>query len=302
MWLWDWVKRLFSKSSKRGKPIISLVLLEREPRYVDARLLSSIAERITGAEFSGGDGDDRSNFVVGEPPLFVMRYEGMHFLIHAFPTPYVENVEAAANECNELRQQKALREHRAWFAVDFLDIGDNPDVQAGAQIIGRLIAELANEDTLAVYCPLNEHFCTYDSSLDSKLRGPNPLEDFADALPFVPVTRIMSDDPRMKAAVDEARRRWPEFLAAFESRKPDQMFAIKSPFTDADDTEFMWLQVTGIENDVIYGILDNDPVDIGTVKSGDKVRVQVADLNDWIFGEGGSIKGGFTIRVLKGEG
>lgn len=300
MGLWAWFKGLFSKSSKQDKPIISLVMFERESRYVDTHLLTSIAERVTGAEFC--DSDDSSNFVVGEPPLFVMQCQGMQFLIHAWDRPYVEDPGAAAQECKELRMQNAIREHRAWFAIDFLDVGDDPDVAAGEQIIGKFIAELANEDTLAIFCPLNEKFCVYDSILDGKLRGPNPLADFADEAPFVPVTQIQSDDPRMQAAVTEARRRWPEFAAAFESRKPDQLFAVKSPFSDQDHTEFMWLRVTGIENDVIYGILDNDPVDVSTVKSGDRVRVNVADLNDWMIGDDQSLRGGFTVKVLRDAG
>lgn len=60
--------------------------------------------------------------------------------------------------------------------------------------------------------------------------------------------------------------------------------------------------MTGIENDVIYGILDNDPVDVSTVKSGDRVRVNVSELNDWMIGDDQSMRGGFTVKVLRDAG
>jgi uncharacterized protein YegJ (DUF2314 family) len=106
----------------------------------------------------------------------------------------------------------------------------------------------------------------------------------------------------MQQAVAEARRRWPEFVGAFESRSTDQMFGVKAKFTQGENSEFMWLSVKAVENGVIFGVLDNNPVDLTKPKLGDRVRVNVADLNDWVItttsGSQPEMIGGFTIKVV----
>jgi uncharacterized protein YegJ (DUF2314 family) len=103
----------------------------------------------------------------------------------------------------------------------------------------------------------------------------------------------------MLAAVAEARARFPEFVAAFEGRDGDeeQVFSVKAPFGVEDEVEFMWLQVTGIENDVVYGVLGNEPAR-GKLKLGDRVRTSVAQINDWVYLRNDEMIGGFTVKVL----
>ena len=118
----------------------------------------------------------------------------------------------------------------------------------------------------------------------------------------VPVMGVAADDPLMLASVAEARRRWPEFVAEFEQRSPEQMFAMKAEFSEGETREFMWLQVTAIENDTIYGTLDSDPVHIKRVSAGSRVQVDVQSLNDWIFTKGKGTRGGFTIEAVRKAG
>jgi uncharacterized protein YegJ (DUF2314 family) len=61
----------------------------------------------------------------------------------------------------------------------------------------------------------------------------------------------------------------------------------------------MWITVSGIENGWIYGRLDNDPIELRTLRCGDRVRVRIADINDWLIIDGQSVIGGFTIEVLR---
>jgi uncharacterized protein YegJ (DUF2314 family) len=103
----------------------------------------------------------------------------------------------------------------------------------------------------------------------------------------------------MKAAVEEARCRWTEFVEAFENRQPDQLFSVKAPFSQGDECEFMWLNVSAIENDTIYGELGNDPVNLEGMKEGDRLHVKLSDLNDWIYLKDGELHGGFTAKVLE---
>ena len=103
----------------------------------------------------------------------------------------------------------------------------------------------------------------------------------------------------MQAAVEEARRRWPEFVTAFETRGPGQG-SVKCPITAGGNTEFIWIEVTAIENDTIYGTLANDPMDLGSLRLGSRVKASAGELNDWIyFDEADSMHGGFTIKVVE---
>jgi uncharacterized protein YegJ (DUF2314 family) len=112
------------------------------------------------------------------------------------------------------------------------------------------------------------------------------------------VLPVSGDDPRMVAAVAECRRRWPEFVAAFEARSGEH-FTVKAPITHGDHTEFIWIEVTALENDVIYGTLGNEPVRLGPLKLGSKVRTAVADLNDWCYLDPtGEPHGLFTLKVI----
>ncbi len=61
----------------------------------------------------------------------------------------------------------------------------------------------------------------------------------------------------------------------------------------------MWVSVTALENNVIYGLLENDPINVPRLRKGDRVQIVLADMNDWLsLGRQGS-KGGFTLAAIK---
>jgi uncharacterized protein YegJ (DUF2314 family) len=185
-----------------------------------------------------------------------------------------------------------VREHRAWLSVDLP--GAKP--QDGEQVygdIGKILAELADHDCLAILAPALDLMQAWDPEMEATLRGPQPL-DAVRKLGQVPVLQISGDDPRMIAAVAEARRRWPEFVAAFEQRHPEQNFAVKMRFREGEHEEFMWLRVNALEGNKIYGVLDNEPVALKKVYLGMLLQVDLGELNDWL-----DMKGGFTVAVFK---
>jgi uncharacterized protein YegJ (DUF2314 family) len=47
------------------------------------------------------------------------------------------------------------------------------------------------------------------------------------------------------------------------------------------------------------GILNNKPVDVKTVKLGEKVEVTPDKISDWKYIENGRLVGGFTTRVIR---
>jgi uncharacterized protein YegJ (DUF2314 family) len=209
-------------------------------------------------------------------------------------------VEKAAAEMVELRCRQAIAEHAAWIAVDVLHWWDAGDALAGSyRLIARLLAEIADDNVLAVIDPDARRVFAYDPELEAKLRSDDPLAALRRG-GYAPVIGIEPDDPAMQAAVQEARCRWPEFVAAFENRSPDGQghFTVKAPLGNGERVEYMWLEVTSIENDVIYGILGNEPANIPSLKEGDRVRTTVGEVNDWLMITAGEPVGGFTVKVV----
>ncbi len=127
----------------------------------------------------------------------------------------------------------------------------------------------------------------------------NPDDELAPSAPPPHLVSIPDDDPQLSAAVTEAHRRFGEFLSAFAHRTDADHFAVKARFMDDYGREYMWLTVTAVDAQHIYGQLDNDPATVRAVRRGQPVRVSRAGLNDWLFTQGAERIGGFTVKVLE---
>ena len=285
-----------SGDAEDSKPPTSIVLLLRKPRTLERTTVSRIVSSTFDVAFDEDD-PDATEFVVGEEPSFIANVQGYVFVFHCFPQPYFDDMTAAAAAIRELRIRKAFSQHRAWMSVDLLAAPEGKDTKEAYQYIGKMASALVDEDCVAILAPETGAVNVADEEVIAGLSGPDPLKAIAE-LVYPAMVDISDDDPRMKAAVAEARRKWPQFVKAFEGRKEGEIFAVKTPFTEGKDTEFMWTQVTAIEGGAIHGILDSDPVHITRLKAGDRVQVKLEDLNDWNYIRDGRMHGGFTIKVL----
>jgi uncharacterized protein YegJ (DUF2314 family) len=302
MGLLTWLKDLLGGDSSRRerdeKPLIALVLFLAEPRDLDIDLIARHATFALGDRVAAGEPDGTDHFVAGEEPSFVLKYRDQFFLINSFHRPYMDDPEAAASAIGELRLRKAVREHAAWLSVDLLGDVRRSELAKIYRVIGKLAAAFADNDCLAVFAPATGQLNLFDSDAARLLRGDNPLDLF-DVASHPPVVPVSGDDPRLKAAVNKARRRWPEFVTAFEQRRSEQTFSVKARIGNDEVAEFMWVSVTGLENGWIYGRLDNDPIELTSIRCGDRIRVHDDDLNDWLYTTGDQVRGGFTIEVLR---
>jgi uncharacterized protein YegJ (DUF2314 family) len=223
------------------------------------------------------------------------------FLINSFPKAYVENPEQVAEGIPDLRIRSLFGEHRAWFSCDALGVdGTTPETEVLELFrrLGRLFAELLDENGLLIFVPDSERAYPINDDTEAALRSNDPLRSLQETL-TIPVIQVSDDDPLMKAAVSRARQDWPRFVEAFEAQAGEN-FSVKAPVTHGDKTEFIWIAVTTLEGDRIYGELGNDPNDLGPLKLGSKVSVLVADLNDWCYiDRRQNLTGGFTIEAVK---
>jgi uncharacterized protein YegJ (DUF2314 family) len=261
------------------KPMISIVLLQRRPKFLDpAILLESIRDAWDEHRKLGED----DLFVAGEGPVIMVKSPQGMWMIHNHPAPYFDP-DHPARKIPELRLRKIVEEHTAWLAVDLLHAFESElPADLHYPFIFRLIRELADDDTLAIFRPETGEINVWTAEVAARLGSYDPLEEFAKPV-HSPVIEVSGDDPRMQAAVAEAQRRFPEFRERWAARAEGEGFLVKAsiPKDGREGSEVIWIEVTGLEPDFIHGTLANQPVDLGDLNSGDAVEVPVGNLYDW---------------------
>lgn len=284
--------------------LISLVLLLGEPRNMDADAVAQAVSKAIGSEVRNAD-------VVARPPSFIVKTGASRFAIQNVGEPYFKESEKLAAELKDPALATAIRQHRAWLSVDWIEKDDNADLRKVYQQIGLVLTQFIDKDTLAVYCPDTDQFHISDETLLGHLKGEDPLQELypagVDSAADSQIT-ISSDDPQLLAAQDEAEAGWPGFVQAFKDRKKDQYFAVKGRIVEGDKSEYLWLQVSDIDDKEIHGTIDNDPAALKKVAIGADLHIPIAEVDDWLYSitanKDGSpdkeeIKGGFTLRLFE---
>ena len=295
---------MLSNKKEEGNPeIISVVALLKKPQRLEPIYIATAAKKAWNANLSYGENDDEGpdGFVVGDDsmPTLIVKFRERMLIVNNFPQPYSDNLQEDSQSIPDLRLRKLFADHTAWLSCDAMGVESFNDVDEAREwykVLGRLLAELVDDNCLAIFIPQTEQLFPNMAETLDLLKADDPLEALGFEAP-VPVLQIGGDDPRMIAAVAKARKTWPDFVSAFE-KGAGKSFSVKAPITVGGNTEYIWLSVTAIENDVIYGKLDNDPVSLGNLRLGSKTKVSVAELNDWAYvGDKGPV-GLFTTKVI----
>jgi uncharacterized protein YegJ (DUF2314 family) len=281
--------------------LISFVALLAEPVQLEAHTVARLASEAWKAELSVEEETGADGFVVGTPVTLFIRYRNRMFFVNMFDRPYVEDVDEIASQISDIRLSGLFAKHKAWISCDATGVTpETPDseIREAYRLCGWLMSKLVDSNTLALLIPDQERIYPSGEKLEELLKSDDPFAAVTEEN-YAPVVAVDGEDPRMQAAVEEARRRWPEFVTAFESRGPGQC-SVKCPISGGGNTEFIWIEVTAIENETIYGTLANDPMDLGALKLGSRVKATAGEINDWIFfDETDSMHGGFTIKVVE---
>jgi len=294
---WNRLSNLFRRKERRDEKIVSFVLLLEKPIQLSPERVQKLTEWAWRVKFPRGR--DATEFVVGNdglPSTFIKCQHGT-FLVNNFRKRYFDK--DPSDQIAELRLSQAIAVHRAWVSVD--RIGDEPNDAKAYQLIGKLTAAIAEriKTTPVVFWPETGRAVCYTPGVGEVLRSSDPRSAFSGCVGPVPVVSVSGDDPRMAEAVAEARRRWPEFLAAFEERSDEQNFAVKAGFGPDSEREVMWLTVTALENGRVFGCLGNEPMGDHGIKLGDIVRINESDIVDWIVSSPDCVQGAFSVRVLQ---
>jgi uncharacterized protein YegJ (DUF2314 family) len=293
-------------------PVRSLVFLLESPREISGDLWIRHLGESLGIDLLSKE-KDATSFVMPMPhpeltpqgdDCYMLKIpEGVFWIFHV-KRPYVDDPAAWAAKVSDQRLREAFAAHQAWISVDLLTwLDGKPDPVRIYGMIGKILAALAGPDVLVLYSPELGRANEFDPILLPRLTGGDPLALFEDPT-FAPVLHARTDDEQMEAAVAEARRRWPEFAALFESRDPasERPFIVKAPFTSGDNTEHMWVVVTAIRGDAIRGTLANHPHHLLDYHEGQEVTVDAATLTDWLCADANDAPlGGWTQKVLNAQ-
>jgi len=114
-----------------------------------------------------------------------------------------------------------------------------------------------------------------------------------------PTIEIAADDPVMDAAIAEAQRTLPAFLAVLAHPPAGaEGFVIKFPL---GGWEHIWVDNLARDGDRITGTLANAPEQEGH-RLGERVSVPLAEVSDWAYrAPDGVMQGHRTTRVLMAQ-
>jgi uncharacterized protein YegJ (DUF2314 family) len=274
---------------------LGIAVLLSEHRPLDEPTLRAAAHRAIGID-PNLSVDGSHDFVQAGQPTSKVQWGDWVLHIHAHSGYYFKDPSAIATRISDLRLRTNILEHRAWMAVDVPRAPKDAGSAMRFTPCARLFAELVDHRWLAIAVPDKKLLMAATDNIGDHLRAMDPIEALRKAVQ-APVVSVEGAEEQMQVAVAQAQRRFPEFVIAFEDPGRRRDFAVKAPFTEGDCTEYMWVAVVEIGNDVISGKLGNKPVSIRSLHEGDPVEVRLADLNDWMFTDGDRRVGGFTTGV-----
>lgn len=109
------------------------------------------------------------------------------------------------------------------------------------------------------------------------------------------VEMVQNDDAAMNAAIAEARRTLPTFLARFANPQArDSDFSVKYLLAGY---EHIWMSDLVFDGDSFSGTLSNVPINPDYTE-GQRITGAVSDITDWTWRNGDYTEGHYTTRVL----
>ncbi|HZW06602.1 MAG TPA: DUF2314 domain-containing protein, partial [Phycisphaerales bacterium] len=192
-----------------------------------------------------------------------------------------------------------------WFGVDAFGIPAgirDDDLALVHAHIARLAAELIDDKTMLLYLPASNRIGEPTARNTDLLRRGAVGEVFGDDSLHAPIVNVSNDDKAVEKAKQEARRRLPELLTAFDAGRA-QNAMIKAGFAVSRNgetgTEYIWIMLTSVEDDGLAGTLANPPLDPAIGKKGGAVKVPSERVVDWAYvDEKKKPRGLFVERLL----
>lgn len=199
-----------------------------------------------------------------------------------------EEMEAVARRHEHPQTRWALAEHTSWVSVDAMGVNKSIGKNARSKIytlLAPIAAELMDADCMLLYLPAESRVGEAGEKGESMLRAGRVAELFGDEELHAPLIMVGDEDVQINAAIEEARRRLPEFCAAWEELGAGTNGMIKGRFESALDgetgVEYIWVKVVSMTDEGFEGTILNNPVAKNIPRKGARACVKLDDVVDW---------------------
>jgi uncharacterized protein YegJ (DUF2314 family) len=272
---------------RRRRVLESLLLLQTARPRLDPESVVALVRRALGIEVSEADETlVRGNLEGGAAYVVVRKGYFLEILSEepAEPPVPTEGSEVPAHVFEGVRFLTVIRL-----------IGNPRKITLPAFVeMGRLFGELFDATCVALVTPDDGSVLVVEDELRDMLGGPALVSTFLGLL-GIPVP-VPADDPEILAAIEAARRRWAEFVAAFADRDPEGEYAVKAAFGDTE-VEHLWVEVEAIEGDLVRGRTKHEAF-VLAIREGEPVEVRAGDVEDWVIHRGKERLGGFSEAAV----
>jgi uncharacterized protein YegJ (DUF2314 family) len=110
---------------------------------------------------------------------------------------------------------------------------------------------------------------------------------------------VAKSDPIMARAMSEARQTLPDFLDVAAAPKPGlEGFAVKVAIREGDNAEYFWITPFTAKGGEFSGAINNTPREVHSVKLGQTITFNRSEIVDWMYLDGGKMKGNYTACAL----
>lgn len=292
-----------TRGRKAKGDIISVVSLRRSHRALTEADVRQAARRAFSADVKverlPSPGNSRLFVIVKDdvPPIGVIDV----------PDRYDVDVNGATkasvigHEHPEVRA--AMAAHTAWLSVDAMGITsdqvDSAGLQAVQKLLARLLYEFIDDDSLLLYETAGGLFGASDAAASEKLKQGDIAGLFGNPDMQEPMINIATNDDEIEAAIQEAKRRLPQFRRAVGTGRCSKAIVKGGLRTSEGAREYIWLSVIELTPDGFRARIENNPIDEALPKRGSVIELKTEDVVDWACrDESGRPQGGFVERIL----
>ncbi len=157
------------------EPSASIVLLLSKPCSFEEPYLRAMLSKAFAADFST-DTDSTFMLPVVEKAQYMVKYIDTIFLLHNRASPYFPDSDAVARAIEgDDTLADNVSTHTAWLSFDSLG-SDERSTSEQYDLIGAVLAELAPEETIALFVVEKGILIRFDSERKKQLKGPNTLQ------------------------------------------------------------------------------------------------------------------------------
>jgi len=285
------LKNWFDKR-REAKEIVAIVFLLETPRLLTPGSVEQLLRQAGVLSSSSVAGS-----ILKEEQTSYLRgvIDGFELTIASSPQRYAGL--SNPRQGLEARLADGMTRHQGFITIDCWKAPEGASRRDARPMMAKIAAALTDDSVFLYYDWTTRRMCLNDPEILELLKEGN-LDEAVESIGDV-VVNLDYTDKKTAEAVEEARRRWPEFVEAFAGRG-EEPFLAKVRFSHGDIVEHMWMEVSACDLESVTGEVVNRPFKLPKPREGDVVTAPLSDLSDWMMIVDGEPVGGFVEAILRG--